>query len=78
MLLRYGAQVNLSSIQGESPLHEACRHGDLMVCRRLLDAGANLKARNVYQIQPVFSAAQNGNAETLQLLVQRGESSRGA
>ncbi|MEQ2196020.1 hypothetical protein XENOCAPTIV_022292, partial [Xenoophorus captivus] len=54
LLLRYGAQVNLTCTQGDSPLHEACQHGCLRLCSILLDAGADLKVKNIYNIQPLI------------------------
>ncbi|XP_045898515.1 ankyrin repeat and SOCS box protein 2-like, partial [Micropterus dolomieu] len=71
LLLRFGAKVNRCT-QGGSALHEACRHGQVDICRVLLEAGANIHSKNIYGIQPLFTAAQHGLCDILQLLAEKG------
>ncbi len=73
VLLRFGAQVNHSCIEGGSALHESCRHGQPELCRMLLDAGADLHTKNIYGIQPLFTAAQHGHVGIICLLIKRGQ-----
>lgn len=75
LLLRFGAKVNRCT-QGGSALHEACRHGQVDICRVLLEAGANIHSKNIYGIQPLFTAAQHGLCDILQLLAEKGQSCR--
>uniref|UniRef100_A0A3B5PXR6 Ankyrin repeat and SOCS box containing 2a, tandem duplicate 2 n=1 Tax=Xiphophorus maculatus TaxID=8083 RepID=A0A3B5PXR6_XIPMA len=74
LLLRYGAQVNLSSSQGESPLHEACRHGGLMICRivsLLIPLTSRVRIRTC-GISPLHIAADRNRDEILELLIESG------
>lgn len=73
LLLRFGAQVNHSCIQGGSALHESCRHGQPELCRKLLEAGADLHTENIYGIQPLFIAAQHGHTGIIHLLTKKGQ-----
>lgn len=73
LLLRSRAQVNCSCSLGGTALHEASRHGQLNLCRMLLEAGANLQTRNIFGIQPLFVAAQHGHVNMIQLLAYSGE-----
>lgn len=66
--------MNRSCSLGATALHEACRHSELKLCRMLLEAGANLQARNIYGIQPFFVAAQHGHVKIIRMLAKRGES----
>ncbi|XP_066533673.1 ankyrin repeat and SOCS box protein 2-like [Hoplias malabaricus] len=73
LLIRFGATTTTKScIQGGTPLHEAVRHKNVQICKMLLQAGAKLTARNIYGIDPLFTAAQCGAAEVLNLLIMKG------
>ena len=45
LLLRAGADVNYRSIDGATPLHDACHSGRVDAAKVLIAAGANLEAR---------------------------------
>ena len=56
-----------------SPLHEAARKGDLKAARKLLDAGADLTARDEHlRSTPLGWAAKYGHLEMVTLLLERG------
>jgi ankyrin repeat protein len=56
-----------------TPLHEAARAGDLEKARALLDAGADLTARDEHlQSTPLAWAAKFGQREMVTLLLERG------
>ncbi|MGV3719970.1 MAG: ankyrin repeat domain-containing protein [Actinomycetota bacterium] len=57
--------------QGEA-LCAAAHAGDVDATIRLLEAGANVNARNGIQQTPLICAAEAGHAETVQLLLAHG------
>lgn len=60
-----------------SPLHEAARKGDLAAARALLDAGADLSARDDHlQSTPLAWAAKFGQLEMVTFLLGRGAPKR--
>lgn len=72
LLLRYGAEVDCQTFDGEFPLNLAIAKNDVKAIRLLLDAGAdpNLKTACGYSI--LHTAAQCGNVETLDFLASAG------
>ncbi|KAI5615152.1 ankyrin repeat and SOCS box protein 2-like [Silurus asotus] len=72
LLLRYGALTTRASVQGTTPLHEAVPRKNLEMCKMLLQARANLNAKNIYGIDPLFTAAECGAAEVLSFLLMKG------
>jgi ankyrin repeat protein len=84
LLLSYGAQPT-EGHTGEdwpeeahnwlriSPLHEAARKGDVPEAKRLLDAGADLTARDEHlRSTPLAWAAKFGQLEMVKFLLDRG------
>jgi uncharacterized protein len=57
------------------PLHSAAAVGANETARLLLDAGADPNARQEGGFRPIDAAAQNGNDELYDLLVERGAES---
>ena len=56
-----------------SPLHEAARRGDVREARRLLDAGADLTARDEHLCStPLAWAARYGQLEMVEFLLRNG------
>jgi ankyrin repeat protein len=53
-----------------TPLHEACRSGDLECMRLLLEHGADVDARDVDHYTPSHLASRLGRMEALRLLLQ--------
>lgn len=71
--MKSGASPNKACVQGVTPLHEAVRNKNLQISKMLLQAGANLKAKNIYGIDPFFTAAQCGAVDVLCLLLSEGK-----
>ncbi|ADV67893.1 ankyrin repeat domain-containing protein [Deinococcus maricopensis] len=73
-LIARGADVNVASRNGlqVTPLHSAVagRHADLAAL--LLDAGADVNARQHGGFTPLMGAAQNGHADLVRALLARG------
>lgn len=82
-----GTEVNArSSFQGNTALHNAARHGNGELIRLLVDAGANVNARNEYENTPLHVATKWGwhpesakpesstrnNAEVVEILIAAG------
>ncbi|KAB8270623.1 ankyrin repeat-containing domain protein [Aspergillus minisclerotigenes] len=71
LLLEYRADVNAAPARVKSPLHLACRNGDVIMARMLLDAGANFRAVSYSGKTVRRSAEKGGSVEILQLLNMR-------
>jgi hypothetical protein len=56
----------------DEQLHDAVRKGDLALTRSLLDRGANVNAKGLYDQTPLFFAADRGHLEIVRLLIDRG------
>jgi ankyrin repeat protein len=83
LLLSYGATPTertgedwptaMNAWLGISPLHQAARKGDVEEARKLLDAGADLTARDEHLgSTPLAWAARFGQLEMVKFLLQRG------
>ncbi|KAB8224216.1 ankyrin repeat-containing domain protein [Aspergillus novoparasiticus] len=68
LLLEYGADINAAPARVKSPLHLACRNGDVIMVRMLLDAGVNIRAVSYSGKTVRRSAEKGGSIEILQLL----------
>lgn len=58
----------------DAQLIAASRRGDLEAARALLDKGADVDAKDRYDVTPLFIAALRGNLPLAQLLLERGAS----
>jgi ankyrin repeat protein len=56
---------------GMSPLHYAARHNHVEIAQQLLDAGADLNAREANDIWPLLMAISNDNVEMAEFLLQQ-------
>ncbi|KAK9823330.1 hypothetical protein WJX72_001970 [[Myrmecia] bisecta] len=65
-------QVNLDvfDAEGNTPLHQACRHGHRNIVRFLMRQGADLKAEDLRGNTPAHLAASKGHLATLALLLE--------
>lgn len=57
---------------GTTALHRASYAGDLAEARRLIQAGADPRAVNVFGATPLMLAAANGNADVIRALLEAG------
>ncbi|XP_022257175.1 ankyrin repeat and SOCS box protein 3-like isoform X2 [Limulus polyphemus] len=70
MLLRYGANVNISDNEEETPLLAACRAGSTLVVKLLVDTGqANVNVGDCSGWHPLHEAATTGNLDMVQILL---------
>jgi ankyrin repeat protein len=77
-LLEKGVDVNAPQEDGTTALHWAVYHDDLPLAARLIKAGANASAANLYDVRPLSLACTNGNAEIVELLLQAGADANAA
>lgn len=68
LLLKYGADSNVQTHDGDTPLHVAARWGKPDIARRLLQAGANPNRKNVAGQTPLDVAREAKNAEAIEVL----------
>ncbi|XP_072026493.1 ankyrin repeat and SOCS box protein 13-like [Amphiura filiformis] len=71
-LIEMGASVNTPTIDGITPLHEACSQGNHRCARLLIQAGAQINARNIDGSTPLCDAASSGSIECINLLLNAG------
>lgn len=64
--------VRAAQPDGTTALHWAVHHDDVALVRRLVDAGADVKARNLFEVPPISIACRNGNRELIRLLIEQG------
>jgi ankyrin repeat protein len=66
-----GSLVNAGDVTNVTPLHYACRVGNLDCAKCLLKEGADIAARTSdTKRQPLHAAAENGSAEVVRLLLE--------
>lgn len=71
-LLAAGADVNLKSNDGVTPLHEAARSGNSFIIQALLKAGAAVNEKDNDNRSPLCYAVSANNAQAISLLVKAG------
>jgi len=79
-LIEKGADVNLPSANGTTPLMFACSFGKkkgLIVARQLIDAGADVNYANQGEATALTSAIDRPDAEVVRLLIEKGANVEG-
>jgi ankyrin repeat protein len=71
-LLAHHTDVNVRQPDGMSALHWAARLDDVEVARRLIQAGADVKGANRYEVTPLVLACRNGSTAMVELLLDHG------
>ena len=71
-LLQQHADANDRMVDGTTALHWAVHHGDADLVRRLIKAGADVKATNDYGATPMSEAAERADAQILAMLLEAG------
>ena len=67
-LVNDGANVNVTSRNGFTPLHRAAQNGHTDVVRWLLQCGADASARSKGKDTPLTLSRQNGHKQIVKLL----------
>ena len=69
ILLELGPNVNNADYEDDTPLHYAVANGNLEMVAKLIEHGADVCARNAYQMTPVWIAAYRNYPLILKLLL---------
>ncbi len=73
LLLKKGAaSLNEGNYRGQTPLHLACERGHPGVVTRLLEAGADVEARDTLGRTPLMTTATSKNMEVVNALLKKG------
>jgi len=73
LLLKKGAaSLNEGNFRGQTPLHLACERGHPGVVTRLLEAGADIEARDMLGRTPLMTTATSKNMEVVNALLKKG------
>lgn len=67
-LVSTGADVNITSSNGFTPLHRAAQHGHVTVVEFLLSKGAKLKPASKDHDTPLSLAQKNGHEDIAEIL----------
>src|SRR4030095_9651734 len=70
--LKQPKAANVASKDGTTALHWATDLDNLPMAQALVRAGARVTATNRYGVTPMYSAAVNGNAAMIELLLNAG------
>lgn len=71
-LISKGAEINIKSYSGSTPLHKAVEEGDADAVRILIRSGAEINSPDNRSITPLHLAVENGNQEICRVLVSNG------
>jgi ankyrin repeat protein len=72
-LVSKGADVKAENRHGSTPLHRACRSGQLEIVEFLLSKGAEVdKVSKSDKVTPLWEAAVGGRKEVMELLLSKG------
>lgn len=70
LLLKYGEDVNVTNINGTTPLHYAAMMGHLGMVQLLVAMGADVRVRNIYNMTPLHYAIGNDHCDVVDFLVE--------
>ncbi|KAK7491166.1 hypothetical protein BaRGS_00017603 [Batillaria attramentaria] len=71
-LLSKGAAPDLADVSGRTPLHHACRLGNLALAKCLVQSGCKLDAEDTVYYTPIHTAVCHDAADIVKLLVNAG------
>ena len=73
VLLKAGGDPNIADAQGLTWIHQAVGMGcNIEILQTIIDHGADVNATNNYNISPLMTACQTGNAEAINVLFNAG------
>jgi len=76
-LIKRGAQVNLQSVNGMSPLHWCSVFGEPSLAKRLIQAGVDIHITDQIGSTALHEACKFGNSSVLALLLESGAKANG-
>lgn len=72
LLLKDRPPLYVSDLKNDTPLHHACRVGELLLATKIIRHGANVHACNLHGSTPLHCAAYYGKAQLIPLLLANG------
>jgi ankyrin repeat protein len=72
LLLEHGADINVRTKAGRTPLHRASYNGALEVVRLLLEHGSGVKVKDKFGETALQNAAEEGHDKVVELLREHG------
>jgi ankyrin len=73
-LIKFGADIELTSSTGKTALHYACKNQPFECIKYLVDIGANLEATTTDGLKPIQYICKHSTSEALQYLLSKGAS----
>ena len=70
LLLDYGADANIASADGKSPLHTAVSKGFFDITKCLVEKGSNVNLQNKEGRTPLFLGVKNKHEQLIKLLIE--------
>ena len=70
LLLDHGADANIASADGNSPLHTAVSKGFFDITKRLVEKGSNVNLQNKDGRTPLFLGVKNKHKQLIKLLIE--------
>jgi len=64
--------LNAEDLYGLTPLHFACRAGNLRMAELLIEWGADVNAQEKYGFTPLHEAVESNHIEIVRLLIRKG------
>jgi ankyrin repeat protein len=72
LLLKSGADVDVTNAYGQTPLHAACSHGNIDTVQALLGSGALVSVTDMYRNTPLHVASKHGHTDVVQAFLASG------
>ena len=70
LLLDHGADANIASADGNSPMHRAVSNGFFDIAKRLIEKGSDVNLQNKEGITPLFLGVKNKHEQLIKLLIE--------
>ena len=70
LLLDHGADANMASADGNSPLHKAVSNGFFCITKRLVEKGSDVNFQNREGKTPLFLGVKNKHEQLIKLLIE--------
>ena len=70
LLLDHGADANIASADGNSPMHRAVSNGFFDIAKRLVEKGSDVNLQNKEGRTPLFLGVKNKHEQLIKLLIE--------
>jgi len=76
LLVKHGADINAKAFMGETPLHYAIKHEQIICLKKLIELKADIERKNSQGATPLHYAAIKGNTNAVMMLIKAGADPR--